>query len=515
MTPLPIRIGIYARYSSDIQSPTSIEDQVAACRDFIDRSYKSVPVEVTTFKDAALSGTTLNRPGLQRLIRFVQGQQIDVVITEGLDRLSRSIGDIDMLFTLLTNAGIRLLTLHEGEVSDLHVWIKGGMSKMYLKDLHARIRRGQAGRTLDGYVMGQAPYGYRSIRGVIDTQSGRPIAGLKEIAPDEAAIILKIFEEYVAGKKIREITRELNEAGVPCRRARQWRDKTISSFLLNPFYKGEVIYQRTTAVRDPLTGKVKRKQLPRSDWVISKREDLRIVSDKLWLAAEARRKRLAPKRSIKPKKEFASHQRVLTDYVFCGACGRVKHIANRGRYVCTGNRYEKTCGNARGTGEPEARETLFKALLKAVKRLPPLRPTILKAYEEDIRRRHDLDRREAEVQEKIDRLMQAIEDGIDYAQSVERVKALQFEKARLKEAKTFEAIPTIGTEEEITAKITRTLDLLRTETDREPVREMLAAIKPRIVMTPIQGQYRGETIAVELPKDPEPWARLWISLQQS
>jgi hypothetical protein len=110
--------------------------------------------------------------------------------------------------------------------------------------------------------------------------------------------------------------------------------------------------------------------------------------------------------------------------------------------------------------------------------------------------------------------MQAIEDGINYSQSVERVKALQVEKARLKEAKAFEVIPTIGTEEEITAKITRTLDLLRTETDREPVREMLATLKPRIVLTPIPDRYRGETIAIELPDSPEPWVRFWISLQR-
>jgi hypothetical protein len=193
----------------------------------------------------------------------------------------------------------------------------------------------------------------------------------------------------------------------------------------------------------------------------------------------------------------------------------VKHIANRGRYVCSGNRYDKSCDNARGTNESDARAALFEALLKAAAKLPPLRPTILQAYEEDIRRRHDLDRRKAETQEKIDRLMQAIEDGIDYRQSVERIKALQVEKARLKEAKAFEIIPTIGTEEEITAKIIRTLDLLRTETEREPVRDMLAVIKPRIVMTPIPDRYRGETIAIELPDTPEPWARFWILLQQS
>jgi DNA invertase Pin-like site-specific DNA recombinase len=53
MTPLPIRIAIYARYSSDIQSPTSIEDQITICEEFISRHFQNVPVEVTVFNDAA------------------------------------------------------------------------------------------------------------------------------------------------------------------------------------------------------------------------------------------------------------------------------------------------------------------------------------------------------------------------------------------------------------------------------------------------------------------------------
>jgi DNA invertase Pin-like site-specific DNA recombinase len=510
MHSLPTRIGLYARYSSDIQAPTSIEDQVRACREFIAKTFPDRPVEIAVFADAAISAATLNRPGIQRLIHHVRGGQIDVVVAEGIDRLSRSMADMANLFDLLVNANVELHTLHEGIVSDLHIGMKGTMNRVHLKDLKHRIRRGQAGRTQEGFVMGVAAYGYRVIRGVVDAK-GRTVNGLKEIVPEEAKIVIRIFEEYAAGKPLQEISRDLTIEQISGRR---WYKKTLSVMLRNPIYKGDIVYGRRKKVRDPVTGKVGWKPRPKSDWLTVHREEFRIISDDLWQQVQDRRTKLGPAKPRTPKKDFASHQRVLTDYVFCGACGSVKHVARFGRYVCAGNRYHKTCGNARGTQEPEAREALFEALLKAAKKFPPLRPTILQAYEEDIRRRHDLDRREAEVQGKIDRLMQAIEDGIDYSQSVERVKALQVEKARLKEAKAFEVIPTIGTEKDITAKITRTLDLLRTETDREPVREMLAVIKPRIVMTPIPDRYRGETIAIELPDSPEPWVRFWISLQR-
>jgi DNA invertase Pin-like site-specific DNA recombinase len=470
-------------------------------------------MDETSTAGQALSGATLQRPGLQRLIRFVQGQQIDVVVAEGIDRISRSMSDMSILFDLFVNANIRLLTLHEGEVSDLHVGMKGTMNKVFLKDLKERIRRGQAGRTKQGFVMGKAPFGYRTVFGLFDL-NGQPQAGVKEIDPVTAQVVKDIFQMYADGLSASAITREMNGRGISRPRAKNWSESHVRSILENRFYTGEVSYRKTTNYRDPLTGKVRVKKLPPSEWIVTQNEALRIISDTLWRQVQARRAKLVPPTPRTPKKDFASHQRVLTDYVFCGACGKVKHVANRGRYVCAGNRYDKTCTNARGTNESDARAVLFEALLKVAAKLPPLRPTILQAYEEDIRRRHDLDRREAETQEKIDRLMQAIEDGIDYRQSVERIKALQAEKARLKEAKAFEVIPTIGTEEEITAKIIRTLDLLRTETEREPVREMLAVIRPRIVMTPIPDRYRGETIAIELPDTPEPWARFWISLQR-
>jgi hypothetical protein len=361
--------------------------------------------------------------------------------------------------------------------------------------------------------MGPVTFGYRGIYGVVDA-NGHAVAGLKEINPEEAKIVQRVFQEYVDGKSLRSIARDLTVEGIPRRRAATWTDNSASAMLKNPLYRGEVIYRRTTNIRDPLTGKISRKKVPREDWTTSIREDLRIISEDLWRAAQARRKRIAePQQQLQKKKDFASHQRVLTDYIFCGWCGAVKHVANQGRYVCSGNRYTQTCKNSRGIKEPVARKALFGALDSAIGKLPPIRDAILKFYEADIRRKHDLDLRLIKAQEKIDRLMGAVEDGINIADAITRIKALQAEKVRLKETSSFEAVPAIPTETEIKDALQRGVDLLRGEVEREPVRAMLAVIKPRIIMTPIPDQYRGETISIELPKDPEPWARFWILLQ--
>ncbi|MFC7454372.1 recombinase family protein [Insolitispirillum peregrinum] len=502
---------MYARYSSDIQSPTSVADQIAACRAFIEKIFLSEAVEVTVFEDAGLSGATMHpRAGIQRLIRHVQAEQVDVVVAEGIDRLSRSIADMAVLFDLLVHSGTRLITIHEHEVSDLHVGMKGTMNKLFLKDLKARIRRGQAARAEQGRVMGPASFGYRVVKVMAD---GEVVSGVKRVDPDEAEIIRHIFQRVAAGDSVASVTAEMNERKIPRRRAAKWQESMVYRTLTNPIYKGEVIYQRTTKSRDPLTGKLHTQRVPPSDWVRSQNEELRIVSDELWREVQVRM--VAGKgKAVRPLKEFARHQRVLTDYVFCGACGAVKHVAHEGRYVCSNNRYYRSCANARGTKEDAAREALFAALEKTVKRLPPLRPSILKAYDADIRRRHDLDRRRAEVADRIDRLMQAVEDGVDVASAVERIKALQVEATKLAKTINFEAIPRIGTDLEIRDGLLLGLDRLRSETEREPVREMLLILKPRIVMTPISGQYRGEAISIQVSKEVDPWARLWIQMNK-
>ena len=136
---------IYARYSSDLQSKASIEDQVRVCRERADKMEFEV---VDVFTDPALSGSRLqNRPSIQKLLERARAPgSFDVVITEALDRLSRDQEDIAGLFKRLAHLDIRIHTLSEGDINELHVGLKGTMNALFLKDLANKVRRGQRGR---------------------------------------------------------------------------------------------------------------------------------------------------------------------------------------------------------------------------------------------------------------------------------------------------------------------------------------------------------------------------------
>jgi site-specific DNA recombinase len=81
-----MRAVIYARYSSDLQSAASIEDQVRLCRVRIEREGWSY---LTAYADRALSGASRLRPGYQRLLADARQGGFDVIVAEALDRLSR------------------------------------------------------------------------------------------------------------------------------------------------------------------------------------------------------------------------------------------------------------------------------------------------------------------------------------------------------------------------------------------------------------------------------------------
>jgi DNA invertase Pin-like site-specific DNA recombinase len=121
-------------------------------------------------------------------------------------RQSRS-GGYCPIYKRLRHSDIRFLTLAEGEISELHVGLKGTMNALFLKDLALKIRRGQRGRVEAGKVPGGSSYGYRIIRQLL--ADGSVSTGEREIDPSQAAIIQRIFKEYADGMAPRQIAARL------------------------------------------------------------------------------------------------------------------------------------------------------------------------------------------------------------------------------------------------------------------------------------------------------------------
>jgi site-specific DNA recombinase len=100
-----MRAVIYARYSSDQQRSTSIDDQIRLCKERIAREGWTL---VQVYRDAAISGATTLRPGYQAMMEGARETEFDIVVAEALDRLSRDQEDIAALFKRLQFANVKL-----------------------------------------------------------------------------------------------------------------------------------------------------------------------------------------------------------------------------------------------------------------------------------------------------------------------------------------------------------------------------------------------------------------------
>jgi DNA invertase Pin-like site-specific DNA recombinase len=270
---------IYARYTSELQSAASIEDQIRLCRERLEQENGTV---VDVYVDYAISGSSIrNRPSMQALLDQAKRGKFDHVIAEALDRVSRD--QEDTIYKRLRYSNIRFFTLAEGEIalpsprggqwneSTIH-----GAGRRLLKDLqqveraikrcldfitggdgdpgcdqlrHLEARKREIDADLKGHqgemeiaIHPNLPDLYRinllkdlvdktrrGLRGRIE--QGRSGGGLcygyritrpadeqrggREIDEAQAAVVRRIFASFAAGNSPRAIAAELNAEGIP------------------------------------------------------------------------------------------------------------------------------------------------------------------------------------------------------------------------------------------------------------------------------------------------------------
>ncbi len=121
----------------------------------------------------------------------------DLVYAEALDRISRDQEDAAGFFKRMRFADVTIVTLAEGEISELHVGLKGTMNALFLKDLADKTRRGLRGRVEAGRSGGGNSYGYDVVRSI--GADGAIETGQRRINLCEANIVRRIFREYSHG----------------------------------------------------------------------------------------------------------------------------------------------------------------------------------------------------------------------------------------------------------------------------------------------------------------------------
>lgn len=357
------KVVIYSRFSSEMQDERSIDDQERTCEEFALRQGWTV---IGTFADRGISGASLvTRPEMQRLMKAAEAGMFDVVLSEALDRVSRDIEDTSKIFKTLTHHDVVLHTLSEGVVDEMHVGLKGTMNALFLKDLKRKTHRGLQGRALKGKSAGGKAYGYDVVRS-IDAATGEAVTGERTINEFEAAVVRRIFTDYVRGKSPRKIAFELNDEGIAAPTGGTWGASTINGnrqrgtgIINNELYVGRQVWNRLRYLKDPSTGKRVSKLNAESEWIIADVPELRIVDQELWDKVKVDQGALD--RSKAPnKKRRPVH--LLSFLLKCGECRGGMSIVSHGRYGCSTSRNKGTCENRTTICKDELEGSVLEAM---------------------------------------------------------------------------------------------------------------------------------------------------------
>ena len=382
-----MKAAIYARYSSENQSEKSIEDQVRVCKNYC-KEHELTVNEEHIYVDEALSGSLVNRPGLQALDKAAEDKEFEAVLVDDLSRLSRSNHQMLTLVLKFNYYQVKLISVSDGIVTDddnskLGIQIRGLVNELYLDDLKKKTVRGLEGQKLRGFSAGENVYGYYTkpfgeLR--LNKKGQAKYEGMvHKINPEEAEIVQRIFKEFTDDNSIHKIVNKLNEDKVPTKKGMRggWNVSTVSRILKNEKYVGIWDWKKRKNVRDPITGKKKTVPRPIKDRIPIFREDLIIIDKETWEKTTKRCQGLKGTWPVSKKKKAFYQQKsyihtspnhLLSGLMKCRICGGAIVLVcgkGTGYYGCY-NTKRKTCNNTLFISRKRVEEIIIKELKERI-----------------------------------------------------------------------------------------------------------------------------------------------------
>ncbi len=260
-----MKVGIYARVSTDTQQArATIGSQLQTLRDRIAAEGEEL---IEEFIDDGYSGARLDRPGLDRLRDAAESGVIDAVWCLSPDRLARSYAYQILILDEFARYQVPVRFADAPPLDDpqgrLLVQIQGVIAEHERAKFAERGRRGKLYRSRAGEVLAtKVPYGYRRV------PRGADGAAHLIIHEPEAAVVRRIFTDFLAGHSLRHLAVTLSAEGIASPEGRPvWRLSTICRLLRNEAYAGRLYWNRTQTSYDPALGRTRATLRPREEWI--------------------------------------------------------------------------------------------------------------------------------------------------------------------------------------------------------------------------------------------------------
>lgn len=315
-----MRVAAYCRVSTDSdEQEMSFGAQVEYYTDKIMRNPEWRMAGI--FADEGISGTqAARRPEFMRMIRMCRQGKIDMIVTKSVSRFARNTVDCLTYVRELKALGIPVIFEKEGlntlhSASEIYISMHGIFAQSESESLSGNVRMGKAISAKRGKVT----FSYKSFLGYRQGENGCP-----EIVPEQAAIVRRIYDRYLAGASLQNIADELTAQGIPTPMGKSiWTTSTIRSILTNEKYKGDALLQKTYVV-DCISHKSKKNDdrpqyyVENSHPAIISREQFDRVQEEM-----ARRVSKPKTKELGTKTEAGKYSSkfALTERLVCGYCG--------------------------------------------------------------------------------------------------------------------------------------------------------------------------------------------------
>ena len=236
-----LRCAVYTRKSSEEgleQEFNSLHAQREACEAYIasQRSEGWVLVR-DRYDDGGISGGTLERPALKRLLADVEDGLVDVVVVYKIDRLSRSLMDFSKLVEVFDRNGVTFVSVTQSfntttSMGRLTLNILLSFAQFEREVTAERIRdKVRASRMKGMWMGGVPPLGYR-------VQDRKLV-----VDKEDAAHVRWIFDRFVAIGSGTAMLRELKARGITTRKGAAITKGFLYRLLNNRAYVGEAVHK--------------------------------------------------------------------------------------------------------------------------------------------------------------------------------------------------------------------------------------------------------------------------------
>jgi DNA invertase Pin-like site-specific DNA recombinase len=454
----------YVRVSTDDQGEYSPDSQIKLLREFAKKNGYILPDEYI-FRDDGISGKDAkHRPAFQQMIALAKSEEhpIDTILVWKFSRFARNQEESIVIKNLLRKIKVDVRSISEPVDPDsafgsLIERIIEWMDEYYLINLSGEVKRGMLEKVSRGEVVTPPSFGYYVENNVYIPH------------PDEAPIIPRIFNSYLAGNGLRTIARTLGAEGIRTKRGNLPDNRFVEYILRNPVYIGKIRWSKEGRAAS-------RRDYTNENIVIEEGKHQPLIDMETWNAVQ--------EKLDAQKKAYGKHQRkeqpvefMLKGLVRCSSCGSTLTHTSRNVGIQCHSFARGTCKVSHYISLAKINKAVLEALQASIDTMSfDIKPQAhLPATNGP-----DIDKLIANEMKKLERVKSAYENGID---TLEEYKANKTKiQQTIKKLQASAPAKETFNKKAFSKKVKTVLDVLQSNVSEKEKNEALRSVVDHIIL---------------------------------